>query len=642
MKRKLMSFVLAAIMATAWMNVAAETKNYYVTNIRPDTATEEFTGMSVFRDGELVNGAVATGDIICKDEKDYIAVVCGDVNADAIINSTDFMRIRRNYLGSFDFTEVEMKAADTNGDNNVNSTDFMQIRKHYLGLFMLCEDKEMIFDEYPQETVEKEYGDASNAIETLIQQDNSTEIIGDVTFNITNPTTATPAPDPELHRFGNEYWMYTTYGEKNINAYVSYDDMTTWELRENIIDMESFTWAVGSIWAPSVIEYDGKYYMAFSANYTASDNKNKYGGIAMGVSDEPGGPFVPLIDEPIIQNGWDPCPFNVALIDPHLFADDDGTVYLYFGNGTCAVSKLSTDLKSIVPLDDKGTLYKQIKLADYCEGPFMIKRDGIYYLMYSCDGFESGKYRVAYATSTSPTEGFSAEGVILGGDGKHVSPGHHSCIYIKENNLWLICYHRYNNGGARRRGAIDIMYFNEDGSIKPVVMTSGWDAEDIGKPIESDNLALSAVAIDSGYNYYNGNATKKSINDNIIFSGWQYNDSAVRNGTTLTNCWVGYDFGEETAFSSAVIMWESGTKCNADGFSLQYSVDGETWFDIPGQTVEDYDSGRVPSSPENLKTQVSEMKITFDEISAQFVRINMTKGTNSSYCPKIYEFGVYK
>lgn len=477
----------------------------------------------------------------------------------------------------------------------------------------------------------------------LIQQDGDTAIKGTVALSVKNPLyDDTPMPDPEIHRFGDTYWIYSTYGDKTLSVYSSSDNMKTWTLHENIMDMAAFTWVTGSVWAPSVIEQDGKYYMAFSANYTSS-NSTKYGGIAMAVADDPAGPFEPLIDGPIVKNGWTPCPFNVALIDPHLFRDDDGTVYLYFGNGTCAVAKLSSDMKNLVPLDSNGTYYKEIKLADYCEGPFMIKRNGIYYMMYSCDGFESGKYRVAYATSTNPISGFTSKGVILGGDGVHVSPGHHSCLYIPENNLWLICYHRYNKGGARRKGAIEPLYFNEDGSIQTVVMSNGWDSESLGSyKINSDNLALTATPIDSGHKYYNGNSTLKSVNDNILFSGWQYNDSSVKNGTNLKDCWVGLDFGKATEFSSVVLLWESGTKCNADGFTVQYSNDGINWSDIPGQTVTGYDSGRIPKNPSNLKNQVSEMKVTFDSITARYLRVNMTKGTNSLYCPKLYELSVYK
>lgn len=59
----------------------------------------------------------------------------GDVNNDGAINSTDFMQVRRYYLGLYEMTETQKLAADVNEDSKINSTDFMQIRRHFLGLY---------------------------------------------------------------------------------------------------------------------------------------------------------------------------------------------------------------------------------------------------------------------------------------------------------------------------------------------------------------------------------------------------------------------------------------------------------------------------------------------------------------------------
>ncbi len=68
----------------------------------------------------------------------YQPVICGDVNGDGKINSTDFMQIRKSFLGTYELgSNAQYLAADTNGDGKINSTDFMQVRRHFLGLFDL-------------------------------------------------------------------------------------------------------------------------------------------------------------------------------------------------------------------------------------------------------------------------------------------------------------------------------------------------------------------------------------------------------------------------------------------------------------------------------------------------------------------------
>ncbi len=68
----------------------------------------------------------------------YEVTVNGDLNGDGQVNSTDFMRIRRNFLGIYEFEDyLESVVADTNSDGEINSTDFMRVRRHFLGTFDL-------------------------------------------------------------------------------------------------------------------------------------------------------------------------------------------------------------------------------------------------------------------------------------------------------------------------------------------------------------------------------------------------------------------------------------------------------------------------------------------------------------------------
>ncbi len=128
-------------------HVAGNAQELYAENIAIQTTVSSLDGLKVMRGEEELSGEknIATKDIIIKDGVEYIAVVKGDVNGDGNINSTDFMQVRRAYLGLFDLDEACAKAADVNGDGKINSTDFMQIRRHYLKLYEITAEGDIIF-----------------------------------------------------------------------------------------------------------------------------------------------------------------------------------------------------------------------------------------------------------------------------------------------------------------------------------------------------------------------------------------------------------------------------------------------------------------------------------------------------------------
>ncbi len=110
-----------------------------VTDIPAGTTADEFVGCTVTKDGAVLeaDAIVTTGTVIALGSKKYTAVIKGDVSCDGNVNSTDFMQIKRAYLGLYELDDMQARAADTDADGDVNSTDFMQIRRHFLGLFDL-------------------------------------------------------------------------------------------------------------------------------------------------------------------------------------------------------------------------------------------------------------------------------------------------------------------------------------------------------------------------------------------------------------------------------------------------------------------------------------------------------------------------
>jgi len=290
--------------------------------------------------------------------------------------------------------------------------------------------------------------------------------------------------DPEGVVFGNQYWVYPTYSAK-YEEQVFFDafsspDLVHWTKHSCILDTNSVTWAWRAMWAPSVIEKKGKYYFFFGANDIQNDQQ--HGGIGVAVADKPEGPFKDHLGKPLVDrfhNGAQP-------IDQFAFHDSDGQYYLIYGGWRhCNIAKLKDDFRGFDTFAD-GTTFKEITPKGYVEGPFMFKRNGKYYFMWSEGGWTGPDYCVAYAIADSPFGPFERVGKILQQDPKVATgAGHHSVIQVQGKEEYYIVYHRRPLGetdGNHRVTCIDKMEFDEAGKIKPVKITfEGVSARPLGK-----------------------------------------------------------------------------------------------------------------------------------------------------------------
>ncbi|MXV49911.1 family 43 glycosylhydrolase [Pedobacter sp. HMF7647] len=317
--------------------------------------------------------------------------------------------------------------------------------------------------------------------------------------------------DPEARIFGKSYWVYPTYSDdygdkvparskdltdvqKKLQANTinkdylkqtfldafSSADLVHWTKHPHVLDIKDVKWAAYSVWAPSITEKDGKYYLFFGANDIQNDNQP--GGIGIAVSDKPGGPFKDYLGKPLINkfyNGAQP-------IDQFIFKDTDGQYYLIYGGWQhCNIGKMKADFTGFVPFEN-GELFKSITPEHYVEGPFMFVRNKKYYLMWSEGGWTGPDYSVAYAVSDSPFGPFKRVAKILQQDPKIAKgAGHHSVINIPGTDDWYIIYHRRpltTTNGNHRETCIEHMYFDKDGNILPVKITNeGVEARKIAK-----------------------------------------------------------------------------------------------------------------------------------------------------------------
>ncbi len=278
--------------------------------------------------------------------------------------------------------------------------------------------------------------------------------------------------DPEAIVYDDQYWVFPTYSDEydkqlHFDAFSSYD-LVTWTKHPYVLQAADIRWARRAMWAPSVIHANGKYYLFFGAN---DMHEGEVGGIGVAVSDKPEGPYKDAIGRPLINhviNGAQP-------IDQYVFRDDDGQYYMYYGGwGHCNVVRLSNDFKRVIPFDD-GVSYKEITPENYVEGPFMLKRGGKYYFMWSEGGWGGPNYCVAYAISDSPFGPFKRIGKILQQDPEVATgAGHHSVIKGKGDDEYYIIYHRRplsETHHNHRVTCIDRLTFDKDGLITPVKIT---------------------------------------------------------------------------------------------------------------------------------------------------------------------------
>ena len=57
----------------------------------------------------------------------------GDVNGDANVKATDYMRIKNYIMNYSTLTSAQKQAADVNGDGTVRATDYMKIKNYIMG-----------------------------------------------------------------------------------------------------------------------------------------------------------------------------------------------------------------------------------------------------------------------------------------------------------------------------------------------------------------------------------------------------------------------------------------------------------------------------------------------------------------------------
>jgi hypothetical protein len=128
------------------------TDGTYLKNVTPDTIVQslltqfENEVLEVLdRNGHPITGSakVGTGATVNLYNGGTLldsvtVVVLGDVDGNGIIDTTDVVRVKAAFLGTFDLSEAENKAADVDKNGIIDTTDYVRVKSHFLGTFVIA------------------------------------------------------------------------------------------------------------------------------------------------------------------------------------------------------------------------------------------------------------------------------------------------------------------------------------------------------------------------------------------------------------------------------------------------------------------------------------------------------------------------
>ncbi len=286
----------------------------------------------------------------------------------------------------------------------------------------------------------------------------------------TNPVYPRSFPDPFVLKYRAEYFGYATGRAEDGNAFavIRSRDLVHWENIGGAMNL------LGNsppfYWAPEVTYLNGRFYLYYSVgNETLME-------IRVAVSDRPDGGF---------NDSGRKLTSEEFAIDPHVFVDDDGHLYMFYATDFLAHTHVGTGTvmdKMIDPFTLAGRP-RVITRASYdwqvydpnrtekggvrwytVEGPAVIKRKGIYYEMFSAGNWKNITYGVSYASSpslindaewTQVCDGKNIMPVLRTIPDKVIGPGHNSIVRGTNGRELFCVYHRWIEG--ERVMAIDRM-----------------------------------------------------------------------------------------------------------------------------------------------------------------------------------------
>jgi len=292
------------------------------------------------------------------------------------------------------------------------------------------------------------------------------------------------AADPSVHVWDGVVWVFTSQDRnmdstKHPHHYAAMDgyhafsstDMINWTDHGEIFhsaDLNHSLWGPtpeNYMWAPGAARKQDKNGVWTYYFYYPHNAKFKGERWVTGVATAPT-PIGPYTDQ-------GPLKGDTMRMDPMTFIDDDGEAYVY--SNSMIVAKLKSDMITLAEKPRKIQYAPDSVLSNplirFCEGLYMHKKDGIYYLSYS--NFKNNQYQAFYAMGKSPYGPFEWKGAMA--PAPSGAQDHHSIIEFK--NQWYYFYHiaidefpKYKESQGRIV-CYEKLFYNPDGTIQMIKHT---------------------------------------------------------------------------------------------------------------------------------------------------------------------------
>lgn len=419
--------------------------------------------------------------------------------------------------------------------------------------------------------------------------------------------------DPCIIQHEDRFFLYATldpWGGDELGLWES-SDLMNWKLIPlnwpTTQVCHSKTSNHNKVWAPSVIKgNDGKFHLFVSVGSE----------VYAGVADHPAGPWrnAVLGNQPLISTQ---AAQGIHTIDAEAFMDDDGQAYLYWGsglnwvNGHCMIAKLNPEMNR---LDEEC---KDITPEHYFEGPYMFKKDGVYYLTYSEGLCTDHTYKVQYSTSKTPYGPFvfGKNNPILRSELEQgiKGPGHHTMLTLKGKHY--IMYHRISpnsNKELLRQICIDQINVESKGILSKVIPTNTGV-----RVFEQRNVGRKSKIVTVTASTTKGDLFKaESAIDGNYATLWKPD-------LTDSNCWLKVDLEKVRSLSTCSTYFEFPNRVVR--YRIDYSTDNAIWSLFVDKSNNERKGGPM---------------VDVKKVKARYIRISLFPSSTEMGATGIWEFVV--